>query len=97
MSLLRDEHGKLSTARCLLWVWSVFCLTLIALHWSEVGQAVLSFLGSVELSLCAIVGGPRALQYIGPQLGSIIGAIGQSKDGSLASTDLSEMRNTNIG
>lgn len=76
--LLQDERGHLSTARTLLWVWSLFTLLLIALAWRELPNGVLSLLSGVEIALVAWAAGARIAQYLGPQVGSTAAAVGQS-------------------
>lgn len=76
--LIQDEQGHLSSARVLLWVWSLFSLTLIALTWRELSNAVLAFLSGVEIALIAWAGGARIAQYLGPQVGATASAVGQS-------------------
>lgn len=76
--LIQDEQGHLSSARVLLWVWSLFSLALIALTWRELSNAVLAFLSGVEIALIAWAGGARIAQYLGPQIGSTAAGVGQS-------------------
>ncbi len=47
-------------------------------------------LSSVYMFLCAWAGGPRAMQYLAPVIGSISNAIGQSKNVE-TSTDIQEL------
>ena len=76
--LVQDERGQLSTARALLWVWSLFTLTLVAMTWRTVGNGVLSLLSGVEVALIAWAAGARIAQYLGPQIGAAANAVGQS-------------------
>lgn len=76
--LLEDERGHLSTARTLLWVWSLFTLALIAFAWRELPNGVLSLLSGVEVALVAWAAGARIAQYLGPQVGATASAVGQS-------------------
>lgn len=76
--LLEDERGRLSTARTLLWVWSLFTLLLIALAWRELPNGVLSLLSGVEIALVAWAAGARIAQYLGPQVGATASTVGQS-------------------
>lgn len=76
--LIQDERGRLSSARVLLWVWSLFSLILLALAWREVPNPVLAFLSGVEIALIAWAGGARIAQYLGPQVGSTAAAVGSS-------------------
>lgn len=75
---MQDERGRLSSARVLLWVWSLFSLALVALAWRDVPNAVLAFLSGVEIALIAWAGGARIAQYLAPQIGSAASAVGQS-------------------
>ncbi len=76
--LLQDERGQLSTARTLLWVWSLFMMGVIVCWWRAVPNAVLSALSGVEVALIAWAGGARIAQYLGPQIGATASAVGQS-------------------
>lgn len=76
--LIQDERGRLSSARVLLWVWSLFSLILIAFTWRELPNPVLAFLSGVEIALIAWAGGARIAQYLGPQVGATASAVGQS-------------------
>jgi hypothetical protein len=78
LELVQDERGRLSSARVLLWVWTLFSLTLIAAAWREVPNAVLAFLSGVEIALIAWAGGARIAQYLAPQVGAAASAVGQS-------------------
>lgn len=76
--LVQDERGQLSTARALLWCWSVFTLLFVALTWRTVPNGVLSLLSGVEIALIAWAAGARIAQYLGPQIGATASAVGQS-------------------
>jgi hypothetical protein len=79
--LIRDETGSVSSARVLLWVWTVVSLYLVVRHWPTVGNHVLAFLSTVELALIGWAAGPRVAQYLLPQLGAAVTAVAQSKRG----------------
>jgi len=76
--LVQDERGQLSTARALLWVWSLFTMAVVALWWQTVPNGVLSLLSAVEVALIAWAAGPRIAQYLAPQVGAAAAAVGQS-------------------
>lgn len=76
--LIQDERGRLSSARVLLWVWSIFSLVLLAITWREVPNPVLAFLSGVEIALIAWAGGARIAQYLAPQIGATASAVGSS-------------------
>lgn len=78
MSLFRDERGKQSTARALLWLVVLFTLALIILRglkWLDVPSEVWPMLGGMILILSAWAGGRAAMQYLGPQLGAFSSGI----------------------
>lgn len=83
MSLLRDEQGGWSSARTGFWLWTVFTIVLVLLvvtsRVKDPGQAVWSLIGGVFLALIAWAGGPRAMQYLGPQVSKFAEGIGQAK------------------
>lgn len=85
MSFFKDEQGNASSARALLWLWSVFTALLIIGVVTDVlndpGQAVWSLIGGVFLALIAWAGGPRAMQYLGPQVAGFAKSIGDARDG----------------
>jgi hypothetical protein len=83
-AVIEDERGRISSARCLLWVWSLFSLALVALAWRTVGNPVLAFLSGVEVALIAWAAGPRIAQYLGPQVAATAGAVGQSVRDAIA-------------
>ena len=76
--LVQDERGQLSTARTLLWVWSLFVIAFVTLAWRSVSNGVLSLLSGVEIALIAWAAGARIAQYLGPQVGATAAAVGQS-------------------
>lgn len=76
--LVQDERGHLSSARVLLWLWSLVSLALVLLAWREVPNPVLAFLSGVEIALIAWAGGARIAQYLGPQVGAAAAGVGAS-------------------
>jgi Ca2+/H+ antiporter len=76
--LVQDEQGSFSSARVLLWTWSLFSLVFIVWTWREAPNAVYAFLSGVEIALIAWAGGARIAQYLGPQVGAAANAVGQS-------------------
>jgi hypothetical protein len=82
VGILRDERGKPSLARVLLVVVVAYTLTLIAvdaaLHLG-VGTSVWGLLSAMVIAFAAWAGGPRALQYLGPQIGSTVAGITSGK------------------
>lgn len=81
-ALISDETGKASTARCAFWL--TLIITLIVVVLSSAGamttsSAAYSLLGTVVLALAAWAGGPRAMKYLGPQIGKVASAIGKAK------------------
>lgn len=74
MSLLRDERGSWSSARCAFWATLVYAFVFIA--FDTFGVAVLAgaaytFLGSLILALAGWAAGPRIAAHIGPQIGNV--------------------------
>lgn len=76
--LIRDERGNLSTARVLLWVWSLVAMGLVVLKYRDMPNPVLSFFSGILIALISWAGGARIAQYIAPQMGSTAQAVGQS-------------------
>lgn len=76
--LVQDEQGNLSSARVLLWCWSLYSLLLVALTWRVIPNAVLAFMSGIEIALIAWAGGARVAQYLAPQVGAAASAVGQS-------------------
>ncbi len=68
--MLRDERGKWSSGRALLWAWSVASLYYV-LRTPAPDALVLSFLSTVELGLIGWVGGARVGQYLFPTLAAM--------------------------
>ena len=82
MSLLRDEQGSLSTARCAFWLTLIVTLVLIVLHafgLARPPEAAYTLLGTVVLALAAWAGGPRIGQYIAPQIGRAAAALSRAR------------------
>ena len=81
--ILRDERGSLSAARSFLLGALVFTGTLIVLDstvW-DVPEVVYTLLGSITFGLLAWAGGPRAMQYLGPQVGAVTSGIAKAVKG----------------
>ena len=83
-SFLHDERGAKSMARVLLMAVVVYTLILIsgdALGWIKVGTDAYTLLGGLVTILGAWAGGPRAMQYLGPQLGAVLSRVGGGRRG----------------
>lgn len=78
VSLLRDERGAWSSARVGMWTVLLFAGWYIVAH-DKPDTAVLSLLGSLELGFMAWAGGPRAMQYLGPQIGAVAQGIASAR------------------
>lgn len=80
--MLRDERGKVSTARLAFWLTLLVTLTLCILDAVRddvtVPVAAYSLLGSLCVALAAWAGGPRIAQYLGPQVGRVASSIAQA-------------------
>lgn len=79
---LRDEQGAKSSGRMLLWIE----LAVIVLQSSatiglelKVDQAIWALHGAIVTALICWVGGARIAQYVGPQLGAVVNAVGQAR------------------
>lgn len=82
-SLLSDEQGNLSSARCSMWIVLITTLALItldALLSITISNASYSLLGTLCVALIAWAGGPRAMQYLGPQISRVASAIGSARN-----------------
>lgn len=89
---LHDEQGAVSSARLLLWIVVPFTLLVIlldaALEGFSVPNAGYQILGALSSALVLWAGGPRAMQYLGPQLGAMVSTIGSAlRDKRLPSHD----------
>ena len=81
--ILRDERGSLSAARIFLAVSLFFTGIIIVLDstiW-EVPDPVYCLLGGLAVGLGAWAGGPRAMQYLGPQVAGMASGIAQAVKG----------------
>ncbi len=81
MSLLRDEQGGWSTARCAFWLTLFVALALVVLDatgTTNTRTEGYTMLGTVVLALAAWAGGPRIGQYLAPQIGKVGQAIAAS-------------------
>lgn len=77
-AVLRDERGKLSMARLLLVVELVYLWVmggLEALGVLEVSGPAWALHGSLVIALVAWTAGPRAMQYLGPQIAGVASGI----------------------
>jgi|GEM_PF-1076051 len=88
---LQDEQGSWSTARVLLVVELVYLwvLALLAtfLPGTEVPGEVWALHGSLVIALIAWAGGPRAMQYLGPQVAGVAQGIAGAVRERLRGTD----------
>ncbi len=80
-SLIQDEQQNLSSARCALWGTLVFTLFMVLLDTVGVvtmSQAAYTLLGGFVMAFAAWSGGPRAMQYLGPQAAKFANALSRS-------------------
>jgi hypothetical protein len=83
MQLLKDETGSWSSARCSFWL--ALLSTLVLVTWDgastrfSVPEPGYTVLGAILTITGVWAVGPRIAQYLGPQLGAIVSAIGQTK------------------
>lgn len=78
MTALRDEQGAWSSARIGLWTVLAFTAWYIVSH-DKPDTGVLSLLGSALLGFMGWAGGPRMMQYLGPQIGAVAQGIASAK------------------
>lgn len=76
--LVRDERGNLSTARVLLWLWSLVAMGLVVVKYRDVPNPVLAFFSGILIALISWAGGARIAQYLAPQVSATAQAVGQS-------------------
>lgn len=77
-TLIADEQGNLSSARCLLWLTTTVALRVIyldATEWADPSAAAYALLTTMILAFTAWAGGPRLAQYLLPQLGAAVQAV----------------------
>jgi hypothetical protein len=78
--ILTDERGSPSAARTFLLGSLLFTGALIVLDstiW-DVPEVAYTLLGSLGVGLLAWAGGPRAMQYIGPQISGVTAGIAKA-------------------
>lgn len=75
---LHDERGAWSSARIGLWTVLAFTGWYIVAH-EKPDAGVLSLCGSALLGFMAWAGGPRAMQYLGPQIGAVAQGIASAR------------------
>ena len=78
--ILTDEQGSPSAARTFLLGSLLFTGALIVLDstiW-DVPEVAYTLLGSLGVGLLAWAGGPRAMQYIGPQISGVTAGIAKA-------------------
>ena len=81
--ILYDERGNPSAARTFLFGFLVFTAAIIVLDsafW-DVSEVIYTLLGSINVGLMAWAGGPRAMQYLGPQVSGVAAGIAKAVKG----------------
>lgn len=80
LSLLRDEKGSVSSARCAFWVNQILLtfVVLVDLSGVAVGNVVYATLSTVFLACASWAAGPRIAQYLAPQISASAKAIGEA-------------------
>ncbi|MEA3244798.1 MAG: hypothetical protein U9Q74_01450 [Gemmatimonadota bacterium] len=81
--LIHDEKGKLSVARCGLWLTIGVALVVMAVDVhlvvsgaeARVPNTVYALLGTMFTAFAAWAGGPRIAQYLAPQVGQVASGI----------------------
>ena len=82
MSLVRDEKGKLSSARVAMWLvllWSVSLVTAEAVGWITLSGGAYGFIGAAVIALISWAGGPRIAQHIGGQISGVASALSRAR------------------
>ena len=84
MSFLRiwtDEKGNPSSARVLLWLWTLVVIGVIISHVRGVNfdQDLWPFLQTTFLALVGWAGGPRVMEYLTGAVSNVAGKIGSGK------------------
>jgi len=82
MSLLQDEQGNWSSARCAFWATLVFVFLMIiadSFGLAVVASAAWTLLGSLVIALASWAGGPRIAQHLSSQIGKTAQAIASAK------------------
>lgn len=80
-TLVADEQGNLSSARCLLWLTVIVALRVVyldATEWADPSAAAYTLLTTMIVCFTAWAGGPRLAQYVMPQLGAAVAAVGSA-------------------
>jgi len=90
LTVFKDETDNFSTARILLWIWTVVIIIMLFGNPAHLTQAILTFLSSVYLFLSAWAAGPRMAAYLAPQISKVAQAIGQAKTVTVSS-DIQEL------
>lgn len=89
-TLLKDEQGSWSSARCSFWLTLLFTLLLIALDAftrTDVVPDAYALLGTI-VTFCAVwASGPRMAQYLAPQIGAAVKGIAEAGKARLKGTD----------
>ncbi len=78
-TMLKDEQGKMSSGRALLWAWSLASLYLVVTQYASIDNNILAFLSTIELALIGWVGGARVAEYIFPALKDTVKTIVTAK------------------
>ena len=78
-TVLQDETGAWSAARCFLAVWLLNAIAYTWARWeSDSIGVVLTFFSAIAVPLVAWTAGPRIAQYLGPSVGAAVQGVAES-------------------
>lgn len=81
MSLLHDERGQWSSARCAFWAILFFTVVVITgdvFFARDVENAVYAILTTCFMATASWAAGPRIAQYLAPQIAAATKAVGEA-------------------
>jgi len=79
---IKDENGKVSSARLAFWIFFIWMLIVVSLHIIRVviiAPVIYGLMSTAFLFLGSWLAGPRIAQHILPQVGSVVDALSQGK------------------
>ena len=77
----QDERGSKSMGRTLTFIWTCFCIWMVALNWATISAAVLAFLSTIEMAFITWTAGPRIASYLAPQIAAAAKAVASAASG----------------
>jgi len=79
---IKDENGKVSSARLAFWIFFTWMLVVVSLHIVGIviiAPVIYGLMSTAFLFLGSWLAGPRIAQHILPQVGSVVNALSQGK------------------